>query len=34
LAAALSPSEDSVYRIFVKAISGESDYVITITERD
>jgi len=34
LAAALTPSEDSVYRIFVKAVSGESDYVITITERD
>ncbi len=34
IAAALTPTEDSVYRIFVKAVSGESDYVLTISERD
>lgn len=34
LFATLSPIEDSVYRIFVKAVSGESDYVLAITERD
>ena len=34
LAGALKPAEDSVYRIFVKAVSGESDYVLTISERD
>ena len=31
---ALTPSEDSVYRIFVKAVSGETDYVLAISERD
>jgi hypothetical protein len=34
LSAALTPSEDSVYRIFVKAVSGETDYVLAISERD
>lgn len=34
IAAALTPTEDSVYRIFVKAVNGESDYVLTISERD
>ncbi len=34
LFAAVNPSVDSVYRIFVKAVSGESDYVLTISERD
>jgi hypothetical protein len=34
LSAALTPTEDSVYRIFVKAVSGETDYVLEISERD
>jgi hypothetical protein len=34
LFAALSPQEDAVYRFFVKAMSGETDYVLSITERD
>ena len=34
LIAALTPTTDAVYRIFVKAVSGESDYVLALSERD
>jgi hypothetical protein len=34
LFAAVTPAEDAVYRIFVKAVSGETDYVLAVSERD
>ena len=34
LCTAITPTEDAVYRIFVKAVSGETDYVLAISERD
>jgi len=34
LVADLSPTEDAVYRFFVKAVSGVTDYVLSIAERD
>jgi hypothetical protein len=34
LFATLTPTTDAVYRIFVKAVSGESDYVLALSERD
>ena len=34
LCTALTPAEDAVYRIFVKAVNGDTDYVLAISERD
>lgn len=34
LSAAVTPAEDAVYRIFVRAVSGETDYVLALSERD
>jgi hypothetical protein len=30
----ITPTEDAVYRFFVKAVNGDTDYILGVSERD